>query len=162
MNDKLMHYGVLGMKWGVRRSSPTNGQRRKDSLNKGTAGKLFTPSLKNGKDKPNISPAEKMVKETKASLDEASSEASSVARSVSQIKRSKAKKNNARQISKMTDQELKDAVNRLNLERSYKSLTESEINSGMSYVSDILGVVGGAVGIAGSTLAIVSAVKNLK
>lgn len=158
MNDKLMHYGVLGMKWGVRRSSPTNGQRRKDSLNKGTAGKLFTPSLKNGKDKPNISPAEKMVKETKASLDEASS----VARSVSQIKRSKAKNNNARQISKMTDQELKDAVNRLNLERSYKSLTESEINSGMSYVSDILGVVGGVVGIAGSTLAIVSAVKNLK
>lgn len=63
-------------------------------------------------------------------------------------------------LSSMTDQELQRAVNRMNLERQYSSLTYSD--KGSDYVRTALKVAGGAAAIANSALTIAVAMKTLR
>lgn len=174
-DSELMHYGILGMKWGVRRyqnkdGSLTNAGKRRNTENsqngekakerkdarKIAADKAFKQTVKNGKDRPNISPAEKVAKEVGSSVDNASK----IAGHLANIK--SAKRNNPDKIKTMSDKELQDAINRMQLEKRYNELSTSNVSRGTSYVNDVLGIVGGVVGIAGSSLAIMSTIKTLK
>ena len=69
-------------------------------------------------------------------------------------------------LSKMTDQELKQSINRELLERQYNDLfgkTENaEISKGRKYVRDILNAAGTVLAIGSSALSIALAIKELK
>ncbi len=150
MSNVICHYGIRGMKWGVRRnkeSGSKNGEVRK---------KLFKNDVKNGKDRPNISSAEKILKDSGSAIDNAGK----VVESASRIKNSKSKKQS--KASTMSDDELKSAIARMNLERTYESLNSKDTYDGMAYTKDILGVVGSVVGIASSGIAIATTIHNLK
>lgn len=173
MEKELYHFGIKGMKWGVRRFQNSDGSLTsagKERYNGGDYGsgkqfsgkkkkidvsKAFEPSIKGGKDKPNISPAEKVGREA----GNIASNASKILESGSAIK--KASKGKQSKVNDMSDQELRDAINRLNLERTYESLTAKDTSSGMAYANEILAIVGSVTGIAGSVAAIISTINAI-
>lgn len=102
-NNELMHYGVVGMKWGVRKSRPASLSPSPRSKKKST---FFT------KKKPQTKPVAKQI--------------------------SKPTKTNPKQL---TDEELKDRINRLELEKRYQDLVKSSeqvrTNNGKEFVLNI-------------------------
>lgn len=92
-NNYLKHYGVLGMKWGVRRgssSSRTGSSRRKK---KGSSVELHE-DYKKAHDK--------------------------------------------KSVKSMSDAELRNRLNRLNMERQYSQLGGEPVNKGRSYANKIM------------------------
>jgi hypothetical protein len=88
MNEReLVHYGIRGMKWGIRRYQNADGTLT-------GAGKVRDRMVR----KRNLKKAEKILKGSKKTVQ--------------------------RRLSQITDEELQKAVNRLQLERTYKNLTK--------------------------------------
>ncbi|MDO5785266.1 MAG: hypothetical protein Q4P20_09425 [Eubacteriales bacterium] len=90
MNNELYHYGVLGMKWGVRRTPGQLGHR---------------PAKK-----------KKVVSEH------------------DDYKNAHSNKN----IKTMSDKELRDRLNRLQMEQQYSKLTDSDCSKGRSYLNKVI------------------------
>lgn len=85
-------------------------------------------------------------------------EAKNINNSVSNIRSSAKKKD----LSKMTDQELRDRVNRMNLEQQYSQLSSNKVSKGESYVRNTLEIAGSTLAVASSAIAIAVGIKQLK
>lgn len=85
-------------------------------------------------------------------------EAKNINNSVSNIRSNTKKKN----LSTMSDQELRDRVNRLNLEQQYTQLSGNKVSKGQQYVRNTLEVAGSTLAIAGSIVGIAAGIKQLK
>lgn len=90
MNNYMMHYGVLGMKWGVRR------ERR-------------TITLKRQNPTDHESRPEPTVRVTKK-----------------------------KRVSELSDTELRQAINRIQMEKQLAQLTAKEKSAGAKFVGDVL------------------------
>ena len=107
MNNELYHYGVKGMKWGVRRDF------RNTILNYRSARKATLQKRIDIKKKENAQQEQnRRIKEKR-----------------------KQSMNNVRQYS---DKTLHEKIDRLKLEREYKSLVEQDISPGKAKVKEIL------------------------
>ena len=132
--NELYHYGVKGMRWGVRRDrSSSNG----------------SIDLKTAKKKTEA--AGRIVNESQ-----------NINNQVAKTRMTKAKKKQLNVAKQMDDKELREAVNRLNMEQQYVNLSTNHINSGRANVDAVLSRVGTAIAITNSALAIALAVKQLK
>lgn len=76
----------------------------------------------------------------------------------------KSKTVNKKDYSKMSDEELKKRVNRLNLENQLANLTgdAKKVRSGADWVRDILQGTGVALGVAASAITIYMAINGIK
>lgn len=86
-------------------------------------------------------------------------EAKNINDSVSNIRSITAKKQD---LSKMTDQELRDRVNRMNLEQQFSQLSSRKISKGEQYVKNTLEIAGNTLAVAGSAVAIAVGIQQLR
>lgn len=202
-SDELLHYGVLGMHWGVRRYQDYDGTRLKggktvvkDSLPSrmrntvagGQGGKAtgnarlaataggakggaegksdekksgwLDPTIPHGKGKPNTSPAQEVAKGVRDTA-RGSKDLVDLAEKHDKSMNDQQKKQ-AQKAKQMSDQELRDHINRIKMEREYVSLTSKETETGYDKAREVLDVVGDVASVALTLIGIAVAVKKLK
>ena len=98
-NGELFHWGVKGMKWGVRRYQNKDGS--------------LTPAGKK--------------RQKKLTADE---------------KERASRKNDLKNRRTMSDAELRKKIERLKMEKEFKSLTNEDINSGKTFVNEVMSSAG--------------------
>lgn len=168
-NDQIWHWGVKGMKWGVRRyqnadGSLTDAGKRRYSTDVATNAK---------KKKDNRLPEESLndpnrwVKEdqerTKRVVDSGSQMASNLKTLNDKSMRIQARRAPKMDLSKMTDQEMRERINRTMLEKQYDDMfNPKKVYSGREAVSDTLEIAGSVLTITSSALGIALAIKELK
>lgn len=150
-NNELRHYGIKGMKWGVRRFQNADGS--------------YTAA---GKRRAKQQKAEPMsdeelaarVKRLKGVVDSASF----LANRLKEADRKAASSKPRMDLSNMSDKEMRDRINRELLERQYNDLfaQPDSVSKGRQYVSQIIDSVGTGFAIGGSALSIARAVQKLK
>ena len=162
----IMHYGTKGMKWGIRRKSKDSDSGSASGSGEsgggagkasgGAAGEVKKPSFKEQKESRGKHSINQAVKEQwkKPTAEEALSVASS---------RKIIKKHGT---DALTNKELKDAVERMNLEQQYANLqasgkAASARGAGQAYVKDILKDAGRELGKEAIKFGITEAVKYL-
>lgn len=144
-NNELTHYGVLGMRWGVRRNPAGKimftkkkqlavDKRDLEKLNNGRHLSVgFTKKRQAAYDKRDRAILEKRIETNEQKL------------------ATKAKKPS---VKEMSDEELRKVVNRLQMERQYSQLSESNVSKGKEYIQKVIktGTTIAAVTTTGLTL----------
>lgn len=140
--DELKHYGIKGMKWGVRRFQNSDGSLTADGKKRYSG--------------DNLKDIQKQVNQGKNVVD-------GVKKTRAKAAEKQTEKKIRDDLSKMSDQELRDIVNRLNMEERYMQVMKSrDVVTGKSKVDKILDYAGTALTIGGSALSIMVAMKELQ
>lgn len=167
--NQLVHYGVRGMKWGVRRyqnkdgSLTPAGKKRYDRDVQSNLSKKKENRIDTSKPDPS-----RWVKEDLERTKKTVDATSNLVREMKNIDRESQPKpvKKKMDLSSMSDQELRQKIDRELLERRYNDIfgeTETpKVSKGREYASAILDGVGAALGITGSALAIALAIKDLR
>lgn len=159
---EIYHSGIKGMRWGIRRYQNEDGtltEEGKKRYNRDIAGM----SEKNKK--KYVTDPEKWVtediKNTKDVLDNTSAIGRKIKESNDAAMRSapKAKMD----LSKMSDKELRDAVNRYNLEKQYiDAFAPSTVSKGQRAVSDIIDAITTTLAIGTSVVGLALSIRALQ
>ena len=161
---ELYHWGVKGMKWGVRRyqnkdgTLTDKGQKRYERDQRENAGKK--KGNKVGQADPGRWVREDMER-SKTLANESRNMTGNLKTMVD-----KSIKNNPKQkmdLSNMTDKEMRDQINRAFLEKQYNDMfAPQKSTKGREYASKLLDVGGDVLAVTSSALAIALAIKELR
>lgn len=165
-DGELFHWGVKGMKWGVRRYQNSDGtltsagkNRYDRDVRENNAKKKDNRIVIDGPD------AKRWVKEdTKRSKDVVDSSQDMVKelRKINDSVKPKSKKQKM-DLSKMSDQEMRTKINRALLEKQYNDIfAPKKTSKGREYVTKTLEIAGTVLAIGSSSLGIALAVKELR
>ena len=162
--SELYHYGIKDMRWGHRRFQNEDGSltpegRARYGLSEEKASDIDSV---NARRKANMAVSTDLNNASKAAnaASQAASRGGNIADRAAARERAKAKAKI--DLSNQTDDEIRQKVNRMNLERQYKDLATQDVGAGKQYVGDILRDVGDAVSIAGSIATIAATIYMIK
>lgn len=136
----LYHFGIPGMKWGVRRARGADG------------------TVSSNKSTPKDMAVRKKSFETGAT---AAREAGNAINTFSKRKENEFSNQKRAEAKKMSEKELKDAINRLNLEQQYRNLSTRDIEIGKTTVQDFLAVSGNVLTVAAAGAGLALTIKQL-
>lgn len=123
--DFLEHYGVKGMKWGIRKERPTSNGRRKASSSSGsTSGGRKSRSVQKKKERA-AKRAEKMARKA---------EAEAVKAKEMHEKNLKTAKSLYKHRYEYTQDEIDNALKRFEWERKLRDYSKSELDAGKKYL----------------------------
>lgn len=164
-NYELYHHGVKGMRWGVRRYQNKDGtltkagQKRYDrDVRENNAKKKDNRIVIDGPD------PDRWVKEDLRRAKDVTDTTKGMTKELDNINNSlpKAKKQRM-DLSKMTDQEMRNKINRELLERQYNDMfAPQKVSRGRQAVTTTLAAAGTALALTSSALSIALAIKELK
>lgn len=97
-----------------------------------------------------------IARSTSEGLNESSRLASTVGSRIGASKKTKAN------TSKMSDEELRRRINRMNMERQYANLNPSKAKKGAAFAATALSVMGSVASIAAAGFGVAVAIKELK
>ena len=160
MSNDLQHWGIKGMKWGVRRYQNADGsltpagiKRYRDEAAK-IERQLNTD--KKGITSEDYETALKRVKKADDTLND-------IRKTRQEPKKAAHEAEIRRKVSTMSDKELQQAVNRLNMEERYTQVMtqRGRLEKGKSKVDQILDVAGSTLTGAATALSIMVAITQL-
>lgn len=175
--SEIYHHGIKGQKWGVRRFQNKDGTRTsagKKRARQNDASSMSDEELTSRVRRMNIEKQYNKLSKERArastaeqtkQLVDATSSAVNQAKRLHQESINASRKKETLDLSKMTDQQLRDRINRANLERQYNDMFAHEtttISKGQKFVSDALEVSGDVLAVGSSALAIAVAIKKLR
>lgn len=165
MENELYHWGVKGMKWGVRRyqnkdgSLTPAGQKRYDRDQRENAGKKKGERV--GQADPNRWAKEDMTRSRKLA-----DETAQLTNKLKTANDNSIRKHSGKakmDLSSMSDKEMRDQINRALLERQYNDMfAPQKVSKGREYTSQVLETAGTALTVASSALGIALAIKELR
>ncbi len=184
-NYELIHYGIPGMKWGVRRTDAQLAQVKKErhthvdrrAKERGTPGvnnnrgngvkvKDGEKNIGGGKGKGGENTINNYTRSstTRGILNDASTGFNAAARGAGSIEnyaKGKLSKKQRSALDNMSDVELKARVNRMNLEKQYADLSSNNVARGASAAKMILEVAGSLTVIGSSAIGIAVGIDQL-
>lgn len=165
---ELFHHGIKGMKWGVRRyqnkdgSLTPDGKKRYDrDIADNNSRKKDNRIQIDGPDasrwvREDITREKRVIDETSRMVD--------LAKNIERDTRQAPKKERL-DLSNMTDQQLRERINRANLEKQYNDMfnqSSSQVSRGRKVARDILETAGTVLAVGSSALGIALAIKELR
>ena len=150
-HDSLLHYGIKGMKWGVRRYQNKDGS--------------LTPK---GEARYDRDKRENAAKKKENRIDLSQPDPKRWAKEDLELDESTTSKPTPKRmdLSKMSDKEMRDQINRELLERQYNQLfaevPAAQVSKGREALKTTLEVAGSVLAIGSSALGIALAIKELK
>ena len=181
-SNELYHHGVRGQKWGIRRYQNKDGsltdagakRYARDAREQGydkydsQSRTYYKTSKKNGRSDLKVD-ANRYAKEdterTKRLVDSTRQMNENLKNanqnSINQANRRN--KKNRMDLSSMTDQELRQQINRELLERQYNDVfNEKKVSRGREFATSVLNTTGSVLAITSSALGIALAIKELR
>lgn len=177
-NNELTHHQIKGAKWGVRRYQNKDGsltpagraryardarEREFDKYDE-SSGKYYKSSKKNGRTDLNVD-AHRYVKEDMERTRNLANEGRNLSSNLKTMN-DRAMKNKPKpdvDLSKMSDKELRDAINRKFLEKQYTDIcVPSNVSKGRERASMVLEKAGDVLAVTGSVLSVALAIKQLR
>lgn len=174
--NAIYHHGTKGMKWGIRRYQNKDGsltsagrkryerEAKENNWEIGADGVARSTSRKSKGD-PHEADPNKWVKEDMERSKRLTDASSTMTRELKNAndRAIKNKPKTRMDLSKMTDKEMRDKINRELLERQYNDVFNQQNTSrGREYAGKVLDGAGTALAITSSALGIALAIKELR
>ena len=159
-SDFISHYGIKGMKWGIRRTAEELGHKVKSAFSKKDKGSSDSGAGSSNSSKIKGSITVKGTKKNPSTT--RTSDGSSVEERKKKVLESRSPKELYNNADLFTTKELQDAYNRLVLEKNIKNLSPKEVSKGQKMIDRYVNTADTIAKILNSTNKVASQVNRLK